>query len=321
VVVAARFLSTSFASAAALAAITAAAAPSQPTTTAPAPQNSAAELLDAQATTLMQQRRFAEACPKLAESDRIQPGTGVLLRLALCYEQLGRTASAWSAFREAAGRARRAADAAVADLASKRADELEPRLAKLDVRLAPGDDPGPVDVRLDGAALASSTLGVDVPVDPGTHTVRASAPGRRSFERTFTVADRRATTTIAIELPVDTRGATQRTVAVVVASVGLAGVAAGGVLGLVAMSNWNRARSECNNGTSGCNQDALALKSTVDAEALASTIAFGVGAAGLAGAALLWWTAPAPAATRRATLVVSPAIAGGLWALDVRGTF
>src|SRR5262249_42944188 len=72
------------------------------------PQAGAAELLDSQATSLMQEHRYAEACPKLAESDRIQPGTGVLLRLALCYELSGRTASAWAAFREAAGRARRA---------------------------------------------------------------------------------------------------------------------------------------------------------------------------------------------------------------------
>ena len=301
--------------------IAAVAAPPPPAASAPVTQSSAAELLDAQGTALMQQRRFGEACPKLAESDRIQPGTGVLLRLALCYEQLGRTASAWSSYREAVGRARRAGDAPVADLASKRADELEPRLAKLDVRVAPGDDPGLLDVRLDGVALASSTLGVDVPVDPGSHTIRATARGRRTFEKTFTVADRRATTAVTLDLPLDTRGTTQRTAAIVVAGVGAAGLAAGGVLGLLAMSNWNRARSECTSGTSGCNQDALGLKSTVDAEALASTIAFGVGAAGLAGAALLWWTAPSPSASRGTAVVVSPAIAGGLVALDVRGSF
>jgi hypothetical protein len=285
------------------------------------PQSSAAELLDAQGTALMQERRYAEACPKLAESDRIQPGTGVLLRLALCYEQLGRTASAWSAFREAAGRARRAGEAAVADLAAKRADGLEPRLAKLDVRLPPDQDPAAVDVRLDGAAVAATTFGVDVPIDPGTHTLRATALGRRAFEKTFAVADRRATTSIAIDLPADTGGAFQRTAAIAAAGVGVVGIAAGSILGLVAMSNWNHARSECTNGTSGCNQDALGLKPTIDAEALGSTIAFAVGGVAIAGAALLWWTAPSAASSRRAAVVVAPSVDAGRFGLGVSGSF
>jgi hypothetical protein len=287
----------------------------------PPSQAGAAELLDAQATALMQERRYAEACPKLAESDRIKPGTGVLMRLALCYEQSGRTASAWSAFREAAGRAHRAGDASLADLATKRADGLEPRLAKVVVRLSPDEDPAHVEVRLDGAPLAASTLGVDVPIDPGTHTVRATAAGRRPFSATFTVADRRGTTAVAVDLAPDTGGTVQRTAAIVAGGVGIAGVAVGSILGLVAMSNWNRARSECTNGTSGCRSDALDLQSTVNAEATGSTIAFTVGAVGIAGAAVLWLTAPSPASSRRAAYVVAPSVDARGVGLCVSGGF
>lgn len=285
------------------------------------PQSSAAELLDAQATTLMQEHRYAEACPKLAESDRIKPGTGVLLRLALCYEQSGRTASSWSAFREAAVRARRAGDTAVAELASKRADGLEPRLAKVVVRLPPEQDAAVVEVRLDGEPLATTALGVELPIDPGSHAVRATAAGRRTFSATFAVADRRGTTTIAVDLPADTRGAFHRTAAIAAAGVGLAGVAAGSILGLVAMSNWNRARSECTSGTSGCSSDALGLQSTVNAEALGSTVAFTVGAVGIAGAAILWWTAPSPAGARRTAYVVAPAVDARGFGLSLSGGF
>jgi hypothetical protein len=288
------------------------------------PQASAAELLDSQATSLMQEHRYAEACPKLAESDRIKPGTGVLLRLALCYELSGRTASAWSAFREAAGRARRAGDASLADLASRRADGLEPRLAKLVVRLPPDEDPAQVDVRLDGAPFAQSAFGVDVPIDPGTHTLQAAAAGRRPFATTFAIADRGGTTAIAIDLArvaSDGGGATQRTAAITAGAIGVAGVVVGSILGIAAMSNWNRARSGCTSGTSGCSQDALNLQPVVNGEALGATIAFSVGAVGIAGAALLWFTAPSPARGRRAAYVVSPSADGRRFGLSLTGSF
>src|SRR5277367_4482658 len=91
----------------------------------PPPEAGAAEMLDAQGTSLMQDHRYIDACPRFAESDRLRPGTGVLLRLALCYELSSKTASAWSTFREAAGRARRAGDASLAELATKHAERLE----------------------------------------------------------------------------------------------------------------------------------------------------------------------------------------------------
>jgi hypothetical protein len=287
------------------------------------PQAGAAELLDSQATSLMQEHRYAEACPKLAESDRIQPGTGVLLRLALCYELSGRTASAWATFREAAGRARRAGDASVADLASRRADGLEPRLAKVVVRLPP-EQPVAVDVRLDGATLARSAIGIELPVDPGAHTVHAASPGRRSFDKTFSIPPDGGTTAIAIDLPPEapaTGGGPWRTAALVAGGTGLACVAAGTILGVSAMSNWNRAKSECTHGTTGCSPDALGLQSIVNTEALGSTIAFTVGAVGIVAGAVLWWTAPAGASGRRDGTVVVPTTDGHRFGLSLSGSF
>jgi hypothetical protein len=287
-------------------------------------RSGAAELLDSQATALMQEHRYAEACPKLAESERIEPGTGVLLRLALCYELSGRTASAWSAFREAAGRAHRAGDPSLADLASKHADALEPRLARLIVRLGPDEDAGKVDVRLDGAPFAASALGIEVPIDPGAHTLQAAAPGRRAFVGTFAVADRAGTTAIAIDLGPASRdrtGALQRGVAIGAAGVGVAGVVAGTILGLSAMSNWNKARSDCTNGTSGCSSVALGLQSIVNHEALGSTIAFTVGAVGIVGAALLWWTAPSRDEARRPGYAFVPSTDGRGVSLGLSGSF
>jgi hypothetical protein len=288
-----------------------------------APQSGAdaAEMLDAQGTSLMQEHRYGDACPKLAESDRLKPGTGVLLRLALCYELSGKTASAWSAYRQAVGRARRASDASVADLASRHADELEPRVPKLVVRLAPAEDPAQVPVRLDGEPLVPTALGVDVPIDPGPHTVQADAAGRPPFVRTFVAAERGGTTVVAIELAPEKGASPQRVAAIAAGGVGVAGVVVGSILGLVAMSNWNRARSECTSGTSGCSNEALDLQPVVKSEALGSTIAFAVGGTAIAAAALLWWTAPTSASRRRAGYVVVPSVDGGRFGVNLAGRF
>jgi hypothetical protein len=302
------------------------------------PAASAAELLDAEATSLMQEHRYAEACPKLAQSDRLQPGTGVLLRLGLCYELSGKTASAWSAFREAAGRARRMGDEALVQLASKRAGALEPRLIKVTLRLAPVADPERVEVRCDGALVDRSALGAQIPMDPGAHTVEASMPGRQPFRRTFVVAEGEAPPTIGIDLGTaagdravpstrangERTGSTrsmQRTMALVVGGIGVAGLAVGSIFGALAMSNWNRALSECTSGVTGCSPDALSLEPVVRSDALWSTVGFAVGAAGIAGGALLWWTAPGGAPAGSESYVVAPVVDRHQLALDLRGRF
>src|SRR4051812_10257047 len=63
---------------------------------------SASVALFDEARRLMADGKFAEACPKLEESQRMDPGIGILFNLGDCYEHLGRTASAWISFRDVA---------------------------------------------------------------------------------------------------------------------------------------------------------------------------------------------------------------------------
>jgi len=287
-------------------------------------------MLDAEGTALMQQRRYAEACPKLAESERLQPGTGVLLRLGLCDELLGKTASAWSAFREAAARAQRGGDEALRQLATKRADGLAPRVPRVRLVLSPGASREQVTVICDGAPLDPSALGVEIPMDPGEHAVEVSRAGRPVLRKAFTLAPQSALVTI--ELPLEEPGAlgegavtadlgrTQRAFALVAGGVGVAGVAAGTFLGAAALSDWNRARRGCTRGTSGCSQESLDLQPTVRTDAAASTVAFAVGAAGLVGGAILWWTAPKSDAPR-ASAVVRPALGADRVGFELTGSF
>ena len=73
-----------------------------------ASEQAAAEALFNQARDLMNAKQYGDACPKFAESQRLDPAPGTLLNLATCYERNGQIASAWVTYKEAATAARKA---------------------------------------------------------------------------------------------------------------------------------------------------------------------------------------------------------------------
>src|SRR5438067_2494545 len=68
----------------------------------------AAESLFFAARTLMNENKFAEACPKLEESLRLDPGLGTQFNLADCNEHIGKITTAWAGFLEVAALAKAA---------------------------------------------------------------------------------------------------------------------------------------------------------------------------------------------------------------------
>jgi hypothetical protein len=143
-----------------------------------------AEALFQEGKLLMEQKRFAEACPKLAESQRIDPAGGTLLRLALCHELEGRTATAWAELQQALAVAQRDRHKERMQLAQQALDRVTPRLVKLAVVVPPevATTPGLV-VRRNGTELAPAAWGVSAAVDPGEHLIEAAAPGRAPFSK------------------------------------------------------------------------------------------------------------------------------------------
>jgi hypothetical protein len=134
----------------------------------------------------------SEACPKLAESHRLDPATGTLFALALCHEQEGKLASAWAEFNDAEGRARQEGRQDREALAKERAAALLPRLSSLTVDVSPeaAAHEG-LEIRVDGNPLARPAWGVAVPTNGGEHRIEATAPGKAPWSQSLTLANDR----------------------------------------------------------------------------------------------------------------------------------
>jgi hypothetical protein len=287
----------------------------------------AAQALFDQGKKLMAAGKQAEACPKFAESQRLDPGVGTLLNLATCYEASGRYASAWSAFLEGESAARSEGNADATRLARARADALAPKLSKLTITVTHPEIPG-LEVHRDDSVVGQAQWQLPIPADPGVHRVTASAPGRKAWQTDVDLRGVGATVEVSIpDLAVEQPAAaapiatpppaaqtpassspapaavpqaasapsksslgTHRALAIGAGAVGTVGVVLGTVFGLKSKSKHDDAASHCNGST--CSDAAgVALRSDAISAGNLSTVSFVVGAAGLVGGALLWFTA------------------------------
>jgi hypothetical protein len=138
-----------------------------------------AEALYRQARELSAAGNYAEACPKFAESYRLDPATGTLLNLAACHEAEGKTATAWIEYSDALAAARRDNRAVRVKYAQERMAAIEPKLSRLTLLVPPELDEPELELWLDGTPVGRAARGVATPVDPGRHVVEAKAPGKK----------------------------------------------------------------------------------------------------------------------------------------------
>jgi hypothetical protein len=132
---------------------------------------------------------YSAACPKFAESYRLDPAPGTLLNTADCEERLGHIATAWLNFRKAV-ELLPPNDSRV-PIASRKASSLEKRLPRLTIRLARDVPPG-TGVKRDGVEIGPGSLGVALPIDPGKHIVLVTAPGYGEQRYEIELAERQS---------------------------------------------------------------------------------------------------------------------------------
>ncbi|MBI5536360.1 MAG: tetratricopeptide repeat protein [Deltaproteobacteria bacterium] len=131
---------------------------------------------------LMLQKRFAEACPKIEQSQRLDPHVGTLLNLAACHEQVGRFAAAWVEYQQALTAARAEGQKDRERLALERIEVVEPRVPWLTLRVAQRPAIHGLSVTLDGASIPPAAWEKEMPVDPGEHLVSATAPSHKAWQ-------------------------------------------------------------------------------------------------------------------------------------------
>jgi hypothetical protein len=304
----------------------------------PAADAAAAEHLFSEARALMAAKNYAGACPKLEASQRLDPGAGTLLNLASCYEALGRTASAWATYRDAEGAADRSQRLDWKKSAHEQAEALAPALSRLRITVPPPNAAPGLVVERDGQKVDAASWGDAVPVDPGLHEIRASAPGMKTWQVRTEVPAKGASVELTVpaleparaeERPPETEaapprsspegktGAGQRTIGFLVGGAGAAVLGVGAILGLVANGTYSSAVDhDCAGNAKTCTQGGVDRIHTASSQATWSTVFFGVGGAAVAAGVILVLTAPSG---RPVALGVAPQASGS--SLVAQGRF
>lgn len=301
----------------------------------------AAEALFVEAKKLVAKGRYAEACPKFAESNRLDRGAGTLIHLADCYEKNKQTATAWATYKEAASAAQALGRTDWQKRAEKRAAALEPKLAKLTIKV-----PFPVDkleVTKDGVALSKASWDVPLPVDVGDHEIEATAPDHKPYKTTARVVkDGEA---IEVSIPrledepraeiapaaapiapagsalsssspppdaAEGRGGGQRTLGWIATGLGVAGIGVGAVTGLMAVGKNNESKSECPDDGPCGSQAAVDANAAARTLGTISTVGFVAGGVLFTSGLLLVLTAPKDRVTGMKVVPTAGPSGGGL---------
>jgi hypothetical protein len=277
-----------------------------------------------EARTAMAQQQWAEACPKLEESERLDPGIGTAFNLANCDEHVGKLAAALELFDRVAEDSRRQKLPVHEERARARADALRSRIPVLVIDVpAPARLQG-LTVVLDDEVVRPEAWSSTRRVEPGNHVVSAKAPGYVSWEtRAALVEGASSTVTIPVlqqvaqvappapELPAAAlavepassspprppvradAGRVQRPLGIVATGAGLATVAVGGVFGVLSLQAHDQGQASCSSVTNACTmQQGVDDRSTaIRLGDISTALVIGGGVLAVVGA-IVWWTAP-----------------------------
>ena len=226
----------------------AAAQPAAPTSD----QRALAEMLFFTARGLMEAGRVPQACQKFGESYRLDAAAGTLLNLAVCHEKEGKLASAWGEFRQAIAEAKRANRQERVELATEAVKRIEPDLPFVTITVAKEARVQGLEIQRNGTALEEAAWDTELPIDPGTNEITATAPLYKPEKKTITI-EKRQHMTVTID-PLELAPVihapppfwtSQRVLGTVLMVVGVAGIGVGTGFGVAALNNKSSSDNQC----------------------------------------------------------------------------
>jgi hypothetical protein len=272
---------------------------------------------------LEQASNWSAAIQQFREVGAVRMTPQVRFHIAYCEEGLGRLVTALGGYELALAEANQVGP----DFKS----EAEVAVTRLRARIPTlvierGKNAEAALVQLDGIELGASTIGAEIPIDPGPHTVSAIAPGYQQFTTGADLKEQ-TVTRVSIELvpaPKDTGPETSRhviverpsgpnrTVPYIVGGAGVGVLAVSGVLLALRLATQSELEKDCpdRNHCPESNYDTYRrLKTYNVVTPIVATV--GVAAVGVA-AALIVFEKKQPKPSEKAGLAFTPAAPGAL---------
>lgn len=294
--------------------------------------SAASETLFREGKRLLDQKDFARACPKLAESFRLEAATGTLLALAMCHEAEGKIASAWAEYVDAAARARREGRSDREQAAQQWSNALEPKLSTLTI-LVPdlvARTPG-LEVKRDGVVIGQAAWGTAVPIDQGQHAIEVTAASKRPWTKTIVVIAPSSREKLSIppldDLPAEngSQNAAERSglsswqkFGLVTGGIGVLAIGVGGYFGVQAIRKNNTSNDGCDGDL--CTPEASQTRLEARTAGDVSTAAFVGGGAFLIGGAILYLAGGA-SPSKRGSARVLPSLGTSSLGVAIAGGF
>lgn len=272
-----------------------------------------AETLFHEGRALVEKGDLAAGCAKYVESLAIVKRAGPMVNLAQCDERRGDLLAALQHWRLGISLLP-AGDERIAP-AREREVAIDRRIPRVQLVLDAGV-PREARIAVDGVEIPFEVAGAPRPLNPGSHTISVSAPGRPAAQVPVTLTEGqilRVPITLSPADQPEASGSGLRTAGFVVTGVGAASLLIGAVTGGLAAAKKGAVNDNC---VGGCNDAARDAATAGKAFATASTVTFIAGAAAAA-AGVTMILISRPRAAVSATLAPSPSGA----AISIQGRF
>ncbi len=298
----------------------------------------------------MKAGQFEAACPRIAEAQRMSPTPGTLYTLAECESRTSKIATAVTHYREYL-RLYQDLPAEQKRKQESRSKNAEAQVTTLSAEvptlalLWPPNVPSGLQVSVDGIRLGAAANGIEVPMDLGEHVVLTQLPSGEKAEQRIVLA-KGEKKRLEIELPkvaasektepikpaLDVPKADfeapvrpwQKPLGIAAIAIGGAGIAAGAIMGSVAITKKNDSNqyNHCD-AQDFCDPYGLQLRNESVGLATGSTVALIVGGVMATGGIVLLATAPRASDQGRNAVqgIRHVRLEGGLGSAFVKGTW